>query len=67
MQVWAPTQKLDGPVSTKNIEQTGPCTAGRNKRFAITIQMRKRYLEIVRAAGEKILRIFMSRMQFLLK
>ncbi len=28
--------------------------AGQIKRFAITIQMRKRYLGIVRAAGEKI-------------
>ena len=41
--------------------------AGQNERFAITIQMRKRYLGVVRAAGEKILSIFMSRMQFLLR
>ena len=39
--------------------------AGQNERFAITIQMRKRDLGVVRAAGEKILGIFMSRMQFL--
>ena len=38
--------------------------AGQIKQFAITIQTRKRFWGILRAAGEKILGISMSRMLF---